>query len=104
MIFFGIVILFPYIFYNPEIGRNFKQLNIKKRRNMETINEMNYLDMEKLSKYVHLSKSTIYKMVCNKSIPYVKLGTRTLFVKGQIDNWVLNGGKISPKLPVLSKF
>jgi len=65
---------------------------------------MNYLDMENLSKYVYLSKSTIYKMVSNKTIPYIKIGTRTLFVKDQIDKWVLSGGQISIELPVLSKF
>jgi excisionase family DNA binding protein len=68
------------------------------------MNEMNYLDMENLSEYIHLSKSTIYKMVCNKTIPYIKLGTRTLFVKDQIDKWVLSGGQMSIELPVLSKF
>jgi excisionase family DNA binding protein len=68
------------------------------------MNEMNYLDMENLSKYVHLSKSTIYKMVSNKTIPYVKLGTRTLFVKDQIDKWVICGGQMNIDLPVLPKF
>jgi excisionase family DNA binding protein len=70
---------------------------------MDQINEMNYLDMEKLSKYLYLSKSTIYKMVCNKTIPYVKLGTRTLFVKDQIEKWVISGGQMSIVLPNLSK-
>lgn len=67
------------------------------------MNEEKFLDMENLSKYVHLSKSTIYKMVCNKTIPYVKLGTRTLFVKDQIDKWVLSGGQMNMGLPVLVK-
>jgi excisionase family DNA binding protein len=65
------------------------------------MNEMNYLDMENLAEYIHLSKSTIYKMVCNKTIPYIKLATRTLFVKDQIDKWALNNGRMSIELPVL---
>ncbi len=64
---------------------------------------MNYLDMENLSKYVYLSKSTIYKMVSNNTIPYIKIGTRTLFVKDQIDKWALNNGKMSIELPDLPK-
>lgn len=68
------------------------------------MNEEKFFDMDDLSKYVHLSKSTIYKMVCNKTIPYVKLGTRTLFVKDQIDKWVLSGGQMSIELPALQKF
>jgi excisionase family DNA binding protein len=67
------------------------------------MNEMNYLDMENLSKYVYLSKSTIYKMVSNNTIPYIKIGTRTLFVKDQIDKWALNNGKMSIELPDLPK-
>jgi excisionase family DNA binding protein len=67
------------------------------------MNEMNYLDMENLAEYIHLSKSTIYKMVCNNAIPHIKLGRRTLFVKDQIDKWVLNGGQMNMGLPVLAK-
>jgi excisionase family DNA binding protein len=67
------------------------------------MNEMNYLDMENLSKYVYLSKSTIYKMVSNNTIPYIKIGTRTLFVKDQIDKWAFNNGKMSIELPDLPK-
>ena len=63
-----------------------------------------YLDVVQLSNYIHLSKSTIYKMVSNKNIPYLKLGTRTLFVKVQIDKWVLSGGNMIENIPQLPKF
>ena len=63
-----------------------------------------YLDVVQLSNYIHLSKSTIYKMVSNKNIPYLKLGTRTLFVKVQIDQWVLSGGNMIENIPQLPKF
>ena len=33
----------------------------------------------------------------------IKLGTRTLFVKDQIDKWVLSGGQMNMGLPVLAK-
>ncbi len=63
-----------------------------------------YLDVVLLSNYIHLSKSTIYKMVSNNNIPYLKLGTRTLFVKDQIDQWVLSGGNMIENIPQLPKF
>ena len=62
-----------------------------------------YLDVVQLSNYIHLSKSTIYKMVSNNNIPYLKIGTRTLFEKGQIDNWVFSGGNIIENIPQLPK-
>ena len=46
--------------------------------------ENKFLDVQNLAEYIHLSKSCIYKMVSNKSIPHFKLGTRTLFERNQI--------------------
>jgi excisionase family DNA binding protein len=65
--------------------------------------EKRFLDVQNLADYIHLSKSCIYKMVSNKSIPYIKLGTRTLFERNQIDNWVINGGRTEENLPSLLK-
>ncbi len=61
--------------------------------------ESKFFDVMELSKYLHLSKSTVYKMVSNKTIPHHKIGTRTLFDKTQIDQWVLNDGMIVEDLP-----
>jgi excisionase family DNA binding protein len=65
--------------------------------------ENKFLDVQNLAEYIHLSKSCIYKMVSNKSIPHFKLGTRTLFERNQIDNWVINGGTMVDNLPSLPK-
>ena len=65
--------------------------------------ENRFLDIKGLSEYIHLSKSTIYKMVSTKAIPYYKVGTRTLFDTGQINQWVLCGGVIPDELPYLPK-
>jgi excisionase family DNA binding protein len=65
--------------------------------------EKRFLDVQNLADYIHLSKSCIYKMVSNKSIPHIKLGTRTLFERNQIDNWVINGGRTEENLPSLLK-
>jgi len=68
-----------------------------------TMNETRFFDVPKLGEYIHLSKSCIYKMVSNKTIPHIKIGTRTLFDRDQVDQWVLNGGRMEDELPRLPK-
>ena len=59
------------------------------------------MDVPALAEYIHLAKSTVYKMVSNKTIPFSKIGSRTLFDRVQIDQWVINGGVKEDKLPSL---
>ena len=66
--------------------------------------ERKFLDVQLLADYIHVSKSLIYKMVCNKTIPYHKIGSRTLFDKAQIDQWVMNDGMIVKDLPEVPQF
>jgi len=65
--------------------------------------ENKFLDVIGLADYIHMSESYVYKMVSKNSIPHVKLGTRTLFERNQIDNWVINGGRLGEELPSLPK-
>jgi excisionase family DNA binding protein len=65
--------------------------------------EKKFLDVQELTDYIHMSESYVYKMVSKKSIPHIKLGTRTLFERNQIDNWVINGGRLEETLPALPK-
>ena len=65
--------------------------------------EKRFLDVQELTDYIHMSESYVYKMVSKKSIPHIKLGTRTLFERNQIDNWVINGGTMVENLPSLPK-
>ena len=65
--------------------------------------EKKFLDVQELTDYIHMSESYVYKMVSKKSIPHIKLGTRTLFERNQIDNWVINGGTMDDNLPSLPK-
>lgn len=65
--------------------------------------EKKFLDVQELTEYIHMSESYVYKMVSKQLIPHIKLGTRTLFEKNQIDNWVINGGTMVEKLPSLPK-
>ena len=59
----------------------------------------NFLNVTGLVGYIHLSKSTIYKMVSKNEIPYIKIGSRTLFDTEQIDKWVRRGGVMEENLP-----
>ena len=65
--------------------------------------EKKFLDVQELTEYIHMSESYVYKMVSKKSIPHIKLGTRTLFERNQIDTWVINGGAIKETLPTLPR-
>ena len=67
------------------------------------MNDNRFLDVQELAVYIHMSESYVYKMVSKKSIPHIKLGTRTLFEINQIDNWVINGGRMEDNLPALPK-
>lgn len=64
----------------------------------------NILDIPGVAEYTTLSKSTIYKKINLKEIPFHKIGTRTLFFVEEIDNWVKNDGLIVDKLPELRIF
>ncbi len=63
--------------------------------------ENRFMDVPALAEYIHLAKSTVYKMVSNKTIPFSKIGSRTLFDRVQIDQWVINGGVMEDRLPTL---
>ena len=65
--------------------------------------EKKFLDVQELTDYIHMSESYVYKMVSKKSIPHIKLGTRTLFERNQIDNWVINGGQYGREPSCASK-
>ena len=70
---------------------------------METENS-NYMDVGMVSNYLHMAKSTIYKWVEKNYIPHKKLRKRVLFVKADIDQWVLNDGVIVEDLPAVPKY
>ena len=63
-----------------------------------------FLDTKKVCKYTCLSKSTIYKKVMTKTIPFIKVGAKTIFDREQIDVWMLNGGQMSNDIPEFPKF
>ena len=46
------------------------------------------LSIEEAATYTGLSKNTLYKMISQRRIPYVKLGSRVKFDAGLLDDWV----------------
>ena len=69
----------------------------------ETTDRDFYMDVLMVSEYLHFAKSTIYKWVEENYIPHKKLGKRVLFVKNDIDQWVINNGMIIDNLPEVPK-
>lgn len=59
--------------------------------------EIKYMDLNSLVTYIHLTKSTIYSMVCRRQIPYKKIRKKLIFEKNEIDHWINNGGIIVNK-------
>ena len=53
------------------------------------------MTVRELSGYLKIPRSTIYKMTCAKTIPYLKIGGHLRFNKATIDEW-LNAASVSP--------
>jgi excisionase family DNA binding protein len=62
-----------------------------------------FLNVRDLCDYINVSESYVYKKVMKNAIPHIKLGTRTLFERNEIDNWVINGGVVKEELPALPR-
>ncbi|WP_350029950.1 helix-turn-helix domain-containing protein [Chryseobacterium sp.] len=51
------------------------------------------MDINSLTNYIPLTKSTIYSMVSRNQIPYRKIGKKLIFNKEDINNWIDKGGR-----------
>ena len=47
-----------------------------------------FLDVKEVSKEYGLAVSTLYTMVCQRRIPFVKMGRRTKFDRVELDRWI----------------
>jgi excisionase family DNA binding protein len=68
------------------------------------IDESFYMNVEMVSKYLHVAESTVYRWVGMNFIPHAKLGTKNVFIKEQIDTWVKQNIVTQTKLPELPTF
>jgi len=64
---------------------------------------MEYMDIKMLSQYIKYSVRSIYHMVEDNKIPYLKVNNRLRFHRQHIDTWMLNNGQMMdlPELPEL---
>ena len=46
------------------------------------------LSIGDIARMLDLSIATIYKYVCQKKIPYLKIGSRVLFDEDKLDKWL----------------
>jgi excisionase family DNA binding protein len=46
------------------------------------------MSIDQVSQYLDLSVHTIYRMVSQRRIPYVKMGRLTKFDRAEIDKWI----------------
>ena len=64
------------------------------------------LDIKEVSHYTGLSVHTLYTMVSQRRIPYVKMGRLTKFDLCEIDRWIASHAvkvrRSSPILPLTS--
>lgn len=67
------------------------------------MNNTNYFDVKMVSEYIHVSKSLIYRMVSLDQIPYIKIGSRTIFDRAKIDQWLHNHCMMIEELPQIPK-
>jgi len=50
--------------------------------------EKRYIGIDDLAQYIGLPKGTLYVWVCQRKIPYLKMGRLLRFDLREIDNWM----------------
>ena len=73
----------------------FHKQNATSALSTEAISKSKYLTIDEAAAYVHLSKSTIYGLTSARTIPFIKRGKGLLFIKSELDEWMLQGKKKS---------
>jgi excisionase family DNA binding protein len=53
------------------------------------------MTIEQLSRYLDLSKGTIYQKTHARSIPHIKRGKKLYFEKSKIDDWLIEGRRLT---------
>jgi excisionase family DNA binding protein len=52
--------------------------------------EKRFLSIQELSEYLGVRKGTVYVWVCQRRIPYLKIGKLVKFDMREIENWLKN--------------
>lgn len=53
--------------------------------------EDKWLTVDDISKYLSVTKDTIYKWIENRNMPAHKVGRKWMFQKTEVDEWVKSG-------------
>lgn len=53
--------------------------------------EDRWLTVDDISKYLSVTKDTIYKWIENRNMPAHKVGRKWMFQKSEVDEWVKSG-------------
>ncbi len=57
--------------------------------------EDKFLNIKEASQYLSLAEQTIYGYTSKGLIPFIKRGKRVLFLKSDLENWLMQGRKMS---------
>lgn len=60
--------------------------------------EKPYMNIAEVAAYTRLAKQTIYQKTSTRSIPHYKRGSRLIFRRSEIDQWLLDG-KVLTSIP-----
>jgi len=52
-----------------------------------------FMDLQQATKYLNVTKNTIYAWTCKSEIPHYKSGRKIYFSVDELDNWILNKNK-----------
>lgn len=66
------------------------------------MNNNKYMDVPMTAEYLHVSRSLIYQWVNTDFIPYENAGSRIIFIRDQIDQWVSNGFRKIEDIPTIT--
>lgn len=50
-----------------------------------------YLTVDEVARRYRVKRQTIYKWICEKKIPSITVGGRTLFDEDELNEWALSG-------------
>lgn len=59
--------------------------------------EDRWLTVDDMSKYLSVTKDTIYKWIDNRNMPAHKVGRKWMFQKHEVDKWVKSGNASDEK-------
>lgn len=75
--------------------RCLKEMISDREKTGKEASDITWLSLSELCEYLpdHPSKPTVYGWVCNRQIPYYKVGKRLSFRKSEIDEWIIRTGR-----------